>query len=122
MGYIIGQSTGNKGGEIAMDNTVLERGMKVEKDWLSSMKRMNQWLEEAFFPHKNIHKTMWESPNGRTKNQIDHFMFSQRWRSLLQDVRAMRGADVNSDHLMILAKVRIKLANMCKHWDKKNKV
>lgn len=38
-------------------------------------------------------------------------MFSQRWRSLLQDVRAMRGADVNSDNLMILAKVRIKLAN-----------
>lgn len=32
MGDIIGQSTGNKGGEIAMDNTVLERGMKVEKD------------------------------------------------------------------------------------------
>lgn len=29
----------------------------------------------------------------------------------MQDVRAMRGADVNSDHLMILAKVRIKLAN-----------
>lgn len=32
MGDIIGQSTGNKSGEIAMDNTVLERGMKVEKD------------------------------------------------------------------------------------------
>lgn len=30
MGDIIGQS--NKGGEKAMDNTVLERGMKVEKD------------------------------------------------------------------------------------------
>lgn len=29
----------------------------------------------------------------------------------MQDVRAIRGADVNSDHLMILAKVRIKLAN-----------
>lgn len=65
----------------------------------------------SFFPHKNIHKTTWESSSSRTKNQIDHFMFSQRWRSLLQDVRAMRGADVNSDHLMILAKVRIKLAN-----------
>lgn len=32
MGNIIGQSTSNKGGEKAMDNTVLERDMKVEKD------------------------------------------------------------------------------------------
>lgn len=40
MGDIIGQS--NKGGEKVMDNIVLERGMKVEKDYLSFMKRMNQ--------------------------------------------------------------------------------
>ena len=37
-------------------------------------------------------------------------MINQRWRSSLQDVRVMRGAGCNSDHHMILARVKIKLA------------
>ncbi|XP_062566351.1 uncharacterized protein LOC134228685 [Saccostrea cucullata] len=71
-------------------------------------------IGESLFPHKNIHKTTPESPDGKTKNQIHHIMISQRWRSSLHDVRAMRGADVNSDHHMILAKVKIKLAKNAK--------
>lgn len=40
-------------------------------------------------------------------------MIYQRW-STLQDVNAMRVADVNSDHHMILAKEKIKLAKNAK--------
>ena len=57
----------------------------------------------SLFPHKNLHKTTWKSPDGKTKNQIDYIMINQRWRSSLQDVRVMTGADCNSDHHMILA-------------------
>lgn len=39
----------------------------------------------------------------------------------MQDVRAMRGADVNSDHHMILAKVKVKLANNAKTETKRIK-
>ena len=52
----------------------------------------------SLFPHKNVHKETWESPDKKGKNQIDHIMISQRWRSSLQDVRVMRGADVGSGH------------------------
>ena len=68
----------------------------------------------TLFPHKECHKRPWMSPDGGTENQIDHVAFSKRWRSSLQDVRAMRGADVGSDHHLLTAKVRIKIAKVKK--------
>ena len=45
---------------------------------------------------------------------IDHLTFSKRWRSSLQDVCAMRGADDGSDHHLLMAKVRLRIAKVRK--------
>ena len=63
----------------------------------------------TIFPHKNIHKTTWTSPDGRTENQIDHITIGRKWRRSLYDVRAMRGADEASHHRLVIATIRIKL-------------
>ncbi|KAI8116847.1 hypothetical protein CVS40_11175 [Lucilia cuprina] len=31
------------------------------------------------FPHRNIHKYTWESPDGISRNQIDHFLISRKF-------------------------------------------
>ena len=50
-------------------------------------------IDGTIFPHKRIHKESWIPLDGVTRNQIDHIMVNQRFRSALQDVRSFRGAD-----------------------------
>lgn len=71
----------------------------------------------SVFPHKTIHKVTWISPGGETKNQIDHITIEKRWRHSLLDVRAMRGADIGSDHILVRGRMKIKLARTRKNKD-----
>jgi hypothetical protein len=63
----------------------------------------------TLFPHTECHKVTWVSPDpqGRTQNQIDHICISKNWRKSLLDVRNKRGADVGSDHHLIIGIMRI---------------
>ena len=63
----------------------------------------------SFFHHKRIHKATWISPDLSTENQIDHMCICKKFRRTLQDVRVMRGADVASDHHLLVARLKLKL-------------
>ena len=52
----------------------------------------------------------WTSPDGKTHNQIDHTLIDIRRHSSIQDVRSFRGADCDTDHYLVVAKVRERLA------------
>jgi hypothetical protein len=70
----------------------------------------NLVVKSTMFPHRNIHKYTWTSPDGKTHNQIDHVLIDRRWQSSVLDVRSLRGADCDTDHYLVIAKVRERLA------------
>jgi endonuclease/exonuclease/phosphatase family metal-dependent hydrolase len=58
------------------------------------------------FPHHNIHKYTWTSPDRKTHNEIDHILADRRRHSNVVDVGSFSAADCDSDHYLVVAKVR----------------
>ncbi|WP_426758936.1 endonuclease/exonuclease/phosphatase family protein, partial [Pseudomonas aeruginosa] len=56
----------------------------------------------------------WASPDGQHRNQIDHILCSQRWRSSIQSTKTRPGADCGSDHELLITKFRLKLKKVGK--------
>ncbi|CAH8633484.1 unnamed protein product [Schistosoma curassoni] len=67
----------------------------------------------TIFPHKRIHNATWISPDHTTENQIDHICINKKFRRTIEDVRTRRGADVASDHHLVVANLKLKLK---KNW------
>ncbi|XP_076069964.1 uncharacterized protein LOC143041791 [Oratosquilla oratoria] len=68
----------------------------------------NMMIGGTCFQHKNLHKYTWISTKGRTRNQIDHVLTNKKHRPL-QEVRSFRGADCDSDHILLIAKIEYQL-------------
>ena len=66
-------------------------------------------IGDSVFPHRRIHKDTWISPDRRSEKQIDHVCIGRMFRWSLLDVRVYRGADADSDHHLVLAKIKMKL-------------
>jgi len=70
----------------------------------------NLVVHSTKFPHRDIHKYTWTSPDGKTHKRMDHIVIDRRWHSSMLDVRSFRGADCPTDQYVVVAKVRGRLA------------
>jgi hypothetical protein len=76
----------------------------------------------TLFIHKNIQKETWISPDGLTRNQIDHISILNKWRKSLLNVRAYQGADIDSDHHLVIGEVKTRIAYVKQNGDLGSKI
>ena len=70
----------------------------------------NLVVKSKMFPNRNFRKYTWTFPDGKNHNQIDHTLKDRRWRSSILHVRSFIGADCDTDHYLVVAKARERLA------------
>jgi endonuclease/exonuclease/phosphatase family metal-dependent hydrolase len=59
--------------------------------------------------HKRIHKGTWVSPDQNTINQIDHVFINTNKKAIREDVRSLRGPNIDSDHFLLKVIIKQKL-------------
>jgi hypothetical protein len=69
--------------EISNDNGVRVVNFSTSKNLI---------VKSTMFPHPNIHKYTWTSPDGNIHNQIDHILIDRRGHSSALDVRSFGAA------------------------------
>jgi hypothetical protein len=52
----------------------------------------------------------WTSPNGKTHKRTDYVLIGRRWHLSILDVRSFRRAGCDTDHYLVIANVRERLA------------
>lgn len=68
----------------------------------------NQMLiGNSLFQHKTIHKITYEAEGREAKSIIDYFIYPSALRYAFMDVKVIRGAEIGSDHRLLVAITRI---------------
>ena len=105
----------NRGKESVMGqhstDAITNKNRELLMDFCEANEMVIRWSQ---FPDKERHKVTWVSLDQRMHNQSNHVIINRRWRSSIQDVRVRRGADTSSDHHLLMAKVKIRMAKVVK--------
>ena len=73
---------------------------------------MNTW-----FQHHQRHLYTWKSPGDGVRNQIDYITMNKRFRNAITQVKGYPGADCGSDHVPIVATMKVKLRTLKRKLD-----
>ena len=118
----IGKDTIQIWGQISgksCNNTTNERGHRL----LEFAKTNDLIAANTFGSHKNSRIQTWHSPGGLYHNQIDYIFVSKRFSTSVNvnKTRSFPGADIGSDHDMVLMTFTLRLKSPKKNKFARNK-
>ena len=69
----------------------------------------NLAVSNSWFQHKRIHQFTWECRGRGLKSIIDYFLVRREHMRRVKDVKVVRGAEVGSDHYLVLMKIQMRI-------------
>ncbi len=67
-------------------------------------------ITNTMFPHRRIHQASWYPPNARAAPSMkDFILVKRRLNPSVLDTRVYRGADIDSDHRLVVCKSEVKV-------------
>jgi exonuclease III len=72
----------------------------------------NMIVMSTQFQHKQIHNGTWRSPDHNIINQTDHVLVNQNKKEAIEDVRSLRGPNIDSDQFLLKTTLKQKLPNI----------
>jgi exonuclease III len=67
----------------------------------------NMVVMSTQFQHEQIHKGTWRYPDQNTINQIDHVLINQNRKEVTEDVRSLRGPNIDSNYFLLKATLKV---------------
>ena len=64
----------------------------------------------------------WKSPGDKNQYQIDYILVKQHFRNSIRDMKTLPGADIDSDHKLLVAEVQTSLKAIKKSLEEKTKM
>ena len=82
--------------------------------WIEWCMDNKQIIGNTWFRHHSRHMWTWKSAGDRTRSQIDYITISKRFRNALTQVKTYPGANCSSDHVQVIATIKLKLKRIAK--------
>jgi endonuclease/exonuclease/phosphatase family metal-dependent hydrolase len=95
-------------GRQCLQEVTYNNGLRVvQYATINNFKVLSTW-----FPRKDIYKGTWKIPGTNDTNQIDHILVSKRQATDTENVQTYRGANSDSDHFLVGARLKQKISLM----------
>ena len=79
-------------------------------------------IMNTHFEHKEIHKFTWKCPGRGLQSIIDYFLVRADMRRDVNDVKVIRGAEIGSDHHLVLMKMKVRGRKQAKKEEKRSQL
>ena len=114
---VMGDLNAKVGGEQdPLQEIVGKHGLGERNDrgdlWVDSCATHEQVIMNTWFEHHQRHLYTWKSPGDGVRNQIDYITMNKGFRNAITQVKGYPGADCGSDHVPIVATMKVMLRTL----------